>query len=156
MQIEANDEFGWFFFTAPIAIGLAALAFVFTRSPPPPAPSNATVFGCYTAPDSPPILLDENGLHVRQADYPVVPFHLETSKAGIALAAGAPMRADKTANGYRFGMHKRGGGLFMPFYRVVNGHSYGVFDARHLEGFQMIAEDLVYLDYAPSEMAACA
>lgn len=156
MQDEANDEFGWFFRALPIGAAIAALAYFFMRTPPPPAPSNATVFGCYAAPYSPPILLDGAGLHVRQAGYPVIPFHLERTKRGIALAADAPIRADHTANGYRFGMNERGIGWFMDFYRVENGRTYGVFDDRHLEGFQMLASDGVYLNYEPTDAASCA
>jgi hypothetical protein len=60
-------------------------------------------------------------MQIRQAGYPVIPFHLERSKTGIVLTADAAIRADKTANGYRFGMNERGIGWFMHFYRVENG-----------------------------------
>ena len=156
MRDKANDEFGWFFRALPIAVAIAALAHFLTRTPPPPAPSNSTVFGCYAAPHSPPILLDGVGLHVRQAGYPVIPFHLERSKRGIALTAGAPIRADNTANGYRFGVSERGIGWFLHFYRVENGRTYGVFDDRLLEGFQMLASDGVYLNYEPTDATRCA
>ena len=95
-------------------------------------------------------------MHVRQAGYPTIPFHLERSKTGIVLTADAPIRADKTANGYRFGMNKRGIGWFMNFYRVENGQTYGVFDDNLLEGFQMLASDGVYLNYDPTDAARCA
>jgi hypothetical protein len=156
MQIEATDEFGWFFRALPVAVVLAVVAFYFMRTPPPPAPSNASVFGCYVASGAPPILLNAAGLHVRQAGYPIIPFHLERSKMGIALTADAPIRADKAANGYRFGMNKRGIGWFLHFYRVENGRTYGVFDDSLLEGFQMLASDGVYLNYVPTDAAKCA
>lgn len=156
MQIEANDEFGRFFRALPVAVAIAALAYFFTRTPPPPAPPNATVFGCYAASGSPPILLDAAGLHVRQAGYPIIPFHLERSKTGTVLTADAPIRADKAANGYRFGMNKRGIGLYMNFYRVENDRTYGVFDDSLLEGFQMLASDGAYLNYEPTDAARCA
>lgn len=95
-------------------------------------------------------------MHVRQAGFPVIPFHLERSKRGIALAADAPIRADKAPNGYRFALNERGIGWFMHFYRVENGRTYGVFDDRLLEGFQMLATDGVYLNYDPTDAARCA
>ena len=156
MQVDVNDEFGRFFRALPVVLAIAALAYFFTRTPPPAAPSNATVFGCYAASVSPPILLDAAGMHVRQAGYPTIPFHLERSKTGIVLTADAPIRADKTANGYQFGMNKRGIGWFMHFYRVENGKAYGVFDDSLLEGFQMLASDGVYLNYDPTDAARCA
>ena len=155
MQTEANNGSGWFFRALPVAIAIAALAYLLTRTPPP-APSNATVFGCYTASGSPPILLDAAGLHVRQAGYPIIPFHLERSKRGIVLTADAPIRADKAPNGYQFGMNKRGIGWYMNFYRVENGRTYGVFDDSLLEGFQMLASDGAYLNYEPTDAARCA
>ena len=156
MRVDAKDEFGWFFRALPVVVALAALAYFFTRTPPRPAPSNSTVFGCYDASGSPPILLDAAGMHVRQAGYPVIPFHLERSKTGIVLTADAPIRADKSSHGYRFGMSKRGIGWFMHFYRVENGQTYGVFDDSRLEGFQMLASDGVYLNYDPTDAARCA
>lgn len=155
MQIEANDEFGRFFRLLPLVIGVAAIAYFGLGPSPLPAPSNAAVFGCYAATDSPPILLDAAGLHIQQAGYPVIPFHLERSKRGILLTADAAIRADKTANGYRFGMDKRGG-RFMPFYRVENGRTYGVFDESLLKGFQMLATDGIYLNYDPANATRCA
>jgi hypothetical protein len=156
MQAEANDEFGWFLGALPVAMVIALVVYFFLRTPPPPPPSNAAVFGCYAASDSPPILLDATGMHVRQAGYPTVPFHLQRSKTGIVLTADRPIRADKTANGYQFGMDKRGVGWFMSFYRVENGQTYGVFDDRLLKGFQMLARDGVYLNYDPTDAAKCA
>lgn len=79
MKFEAGDEFEWFFRAVPIAGIIAGLVYFLMQPPPPPDPANATVFGCYAAPDSPPILLDGTGMHVRQAGYPVIPFHLELS-----------------------------------------------------------------------------
>jgi hypothetical protein len=95
-------------------------------------------------------------MHVRQKGYRTIPFHLERLKTGIALTADAPIRADKTAQGYRFGMDERGIGIFMPFYRVENGRTYGVFEEPLLEGFQMLASDGMNLNYEPTHAARCA
>jgi hypothetical protein len=156
MQIDTKDEFGRFLRILPLFIAIAAVGYFATRKTPPPPPSNSAVFGCYTAPNSPAILLDASGMHIRQEGYPLIPFHLERSKSGIVLTVEAPIRADKTANGYRFGMNRRGVGWFMHFYRVENGRAYGVFDDRLLEGFQMLARDGAYLNYEPSDAAQCA
>lgn len=156
MQVEANDEFGRFFRALPVLVAIGAFAYFFMRTPPAPAPTNTTVFGCYAASGSPSILLDAAGLHVHQAGYPTIPFHLERSKRGIVLTADAPIRADKSADGYRFGVNKRGVGLFMPFYRVQNGRTYGVFQDGLLEGFQMLASDGAYLNYVPTDATRCA
>lgn len=48
------------------------------------------------------------------------------------------------------------GGLFLPFYRVENGQTYGVFDESLLEGFQMPASNGAYLNYVPTDAARCA
>lgn len=155
MHIKASDEFHWFFRAVPVAVAISALAYCMTKTSARPAPSNAAVFGCYSAPRSPMILLDASGMHVRQQGYPVVPFHLERSKTGIVLTADAPIRADKTADGYRFGMDKRGSGLFLPFYRIENGRTYGVADESLLKGFQMLGTDDAYLNYEPTDPARC-
>jgi len=155
VQIEANDEFGWFFRALPVLLLVGGIAYLLMQPAPRPAPSNSNVLGCYTAPDSPPILLDAAGMHVRQEGFPVIPFHLEDSKMGIALTADAPIRADKTADGYRFGMDKHGIGRYLDFYRVVNGRTYGVFDESLLKGFKMLASDGAYLSYDPADPAEC-
>lgn len=94
-------------------------------------------------------------MHVRQRSFPSIPFHLERSKTGILLAADKPIRAVNTNDGYRFGMHKRGGGLYMPLFRVLSGRTYGVFEVHLLEGFQMLTDDGAYLNYVPSDAAKC-
>src|SRR5687767_10902346 len=105
MQIEARDEFRWLSRAIAVGVGIAALAYIFTRSPPASAPSNAAVFGCYSAPAGPAILLDAAGMHVRQEGFRTIPFHLERRKTGIALTADAPIRADRIRDGYRFDMN---------------------------------------------------
>jgi len=155
-QTESNGEFGWFFGMLPAVVVVAAIVYMLTQSDQDPALPNTTVFGCYAAPHSPNILLDSSGMHVRQTGYPVIPFHLERLKTGIALTADRPIRADKTVDGYRFGMDRRGIGWFMGFYRVENGRTYGVFDESDLEGFQMLASDGVYLNYDPTDGKGCA
>lgn len=156
MQLDANDEFGWFvFYAVPIAVAIGGLAYFSTRPLPPAPPPNAAVFGCYIAPDSPSISLDNAGMHVRQRGFPVIPFHLERSKTGILLAADRPIRAAYIDGGYRFGMHKRGVGRYLPLYRVLNGRTYGVFEVRLLEGFQMLTDDGAYINYVPTDAAKC-
>ena len=44
----------------------------------------------------------------------------------------------------------------MPFYRVENGRTYGVFEEPLLEGFQMLASDGMNLNYEPTHAARCA
>ncbi|PWG03748.1 hypothetical protein DF286_13320 [Sphingosinicella humi] len=95
-------------------------------------------------------------MHVRQEGFRTIPFHLERLKTGIALAADAPIRADRTAEGYRFGMNESGMGWFMPFYHIENGRMYGVFEERLLDGFQMLASDGINLNYEPTDAARCA
>jgi len=107
MQIEANDEFGWFFGALPVLLLMGGIGYFLMQPAPRPAPSYSKVLGCYTASDSPPILLNPAGMHVRQEGFPVIPFDIEKSKMGIALTAGAPIRADKTADGYRFDPKQR-------------------------------------------------
>jgi hypothetical protein len=155
-RTNPSDEFGWFLGALPAVVALGAIAYVLLSSDRDPALPNATVFGCYVAPNSPAILLNASGMHVRQEGYPTIPFHLERHKTGIALTADKPIRADNTGNGYRFGVDRRGSGWFMDFYRVQDGRTYGVFDERDLEGFQMLASDGEYLNYDPADAARCA
>ncbi|WP_146193634.1 hypothetical protein [Sphingosinicella humi] len=156
MRIEANGEFGWLFRLIAVGVAIAGVAYALTGPRAPPTPSSAAVFGCYVAPASPAILLDAAGMHVRQEGFRTIPFHLERLKTGIALAADAPIRADRTAEGYRFGMNESGMGWFMPFYHIENGRMYGVFEERLLDGFQMLASDGINLNYEPTDAARCA
>lgn len=155
MQFRRDDEFSWFFGLLPIGLAVGFGAFLLLRPAPPPPPSKQEVFGCYSAENSPSIRLDAAGMHVQQADFPTIGFHLERSKRGILLTAEAPIRADRTAQGYRFGMNNRGYGWYLRFYRVQNGQTYGVFEESALRGFQMLARDGVSLNYEPVDPAHC-
>lgn len=156
MSIEDDDgEFSWFFRLIPFVLIPVFIAVLWWAPSPPKPPANTTVFGCYVATASPPILLDASGMHVKQLGFPAIPYHLERLKTGIALAAEAPIRADKTPTGYRFTVNKRGIGWFMPFYRVENGQTYGVFEVSLLEGFQMLASDGNRINYDPAGPASC-
>ena len=155
MLIKPVDEFGRFFYALPIAVVVAALAFFLTRPALPPLPSNSVAFGCYTASGSPPILLDGSGMHVQQDNFPAVPFHIERSKTGFLLTAEAPIRADKIAGQYQFGRNERGIGWYLPFYRIQDGRTYGVFEENQLQGFQMLASDGINLNYEPANLSQC-
>ena len=155
MPDTEDDEFGKYFRWLPIGVGVAIIAFLATRPAPKPAPPNSTIFGCYVAPDAPAILLDQRGMHILQSGFPSIPFHIERLKTGIALTADAPIRADPTSEGYRYAINQRGIGLFMSFYRVQNGQSYGVFDDNVLDRFGMLASDGKILGYEPARMDQC-
>ena len=152
---DDDDEFNWFFRAIPLVLIPVFVAALWLAPSPAKPLANDTVFGCYAAPASVNIQLDEAGMHIEQPGFPLIPYHLERSKTGIVLTADAPIRADKTALGYRFGINKRGIGWFMPLYRIENGQTYGVFDESLLEGFQMLASDGITLNYVPVTAAEC-
>lgn len=156
MQFDENDEFSWFFRLIPLILIPVIVAYLIWSPAPPKAPVNASVLGCYTTPNSPSIKLDAAGMHIRQSGFPPIDYHLENHKTGIALAADAPIRADRSGAGYRFGINQRGIGLFLPFYRERGGRTYGVFDPAELEGFRMLAADGRWLNYQPADEASCA
>lgn len=156
MRLHEEDEFRWFFLAIP-ALGIPLfIAYLWLWAPTSPKPPiNSTVFGCYSAANSPRIRLDGAGMHVEQQGFPDIPFHLEYLKTGIALTADAPIRADLVGDFYRFGINGRGEGLFLPFFREQDGHSYGVFDPSQLANFQMLATNGALLSYRPVEKADC-
>jgi len=156
MPFESDDEFSWFLRLLPLGLALGFGAFLLLRAPPPPPPENSVVFGCYSNPGAPAILLDAAGMHIRQSDFPTIGFHLERLKTGISLVAEAPIRADPTAQGYRFAIDRHGVGLFLNFYREQDGRVYWVFDESLLEGFQMLATDGAQLNYQPADARRCA
>lgn len=155
MRWGEDDEFSWFFRLLPIGLALIMAAFLLFRSPPPSPPANALVFGCYSTPNAPAILLDVAGMHISQGGFPVIGFHLERHNTGIDLVAEAPIRADRSTDGYRYAINRRGVGWFLPFYREQNGRIYGVFDERALNGFRMLASDGAWLDYRPADPPNC-
>jgi len=155
MVSEREDESSWFFRLLTVGLALGFGVFLLFRSPPPDPPANGEVFGCYSASEAPDILLDEAGMHVRQGGFSSIGFHLERHKTGIALVAEAPIRADFTAEGYQFAINRSGIGLFLPLFREQDGRTYGMFDQRLLEGFQMLASDGAWLNYRRADAAKC-
>lgn len=156
MQSDERDEFSWFFLGIPAVCIPLFVAYLWLWAPSPAKPPiNSTVFGCYSASNSPRMRLDGAGMHIQQPGFPIVPFHLEILKTGIALTADAPIRADRVGDTYRFGIDSRGEGLFLPFFREEGGHSYGVFDPSLLANFQMLATDGTQLNYRPVEQGDC-
>lgn len=153
---EEDDEFGWFFRAIPLVLFPVMIAALWLAPSPPKPPANDSVFGCYGASTGVRIQLDKTGMHIEQPGFPAIPYHLERLKTRIVLTADAPIRADKTTRGYRFGIDKHGIGLFLPFYRVEEGQTYGVFDESLLKGFQMLASDGIILNYVPVKAAECA
>ncbi len=153
MQIE-RDEFEWFFRLVPISgvIGVSAMLLLRPNTPPL---THSKAFGCYSAFKSPNILLDAAGMHVRQKGFPIIGFHLERHKGGIALAAHAPVSAELTSNGYRLFIETSGSGRYLPFYRVHHGRTYGVYDELDLQGFEMLASNDVSIKYEPADLARC-
>jgi hypothetical protein len=156
MQFGRDDEFRWFFGLLRTGLALVFGAFLLFGPAAPAPPSREEVFGCYSAENSQNIRLDAAGMHVLQTNFPAVGFHLERSKQGILLTAEAPIRADATSQGYRFGVNSRGAGSYLPFYRVQNGRTYAVFEESDLRSFQMLAGDGATLRYEPVDPAQCA
>jgi hypothetical protein len=65
MKSKNGDEFSRFFRVLAPILGVSFLGYLLLGHTPPAAPDNAKVFGCYSAPRSPFILLEIAGLHVR-------------------------------------------------------------------------------------------
>ncbi len=151
-DLEKNYE-GWLRWTSVIFV-LVIIIFQFTREKPP-TPTNDAAYGCYLNPYAPPILLEPSGMSIVQIDFPRIGFHLERHKSGIALTAEAPIHAKPIRGGYEYGIDQRGIGLFLPFYRIENGKSYGVFEADQLRSFTMLARDDHYLKYVRSDSEDC-
>ncbi|WP_324750291.1 hypothetical protein SH591_01975 [Sphingomonas sp. LY54] len=155
MPFEGEDEFSWFLRLLPLGLALGFGALLLLRASPPPPPANSLVFGCYANPHAAAILLNATGMHIRQGGFPAIAFHLQRHKTGISLVAEAPIRADRTAQGYQFAIDRRGIGRFLDFYREQDGRVYGVFDEGLLEGFQMLATDGARLNYQPADVGRC-
>lgn len=142
---------------AAIGVGLAAIpvTLFLSRDPPPPEPMNSSAFGCYASADAPAIRLDRQGMQIVQRGFPLIGFHLERSKQGIALTAERPIYAQPSPAGYRYAIAGRGIGRFLEFYRLDHGEIYGVFEETELSGFRMLANDGAYLPYDRVDAARC-
>ncbi|NCP17716.1 MAG: hypothetical protein GW855_00950 [Erythrobacter sp.] len=152
----ADTEFDWFITLLPVGMGASLLVYVLFFSPAPEAPpANSTIFGCYATDSAPPIRIDENGMQILQEGFPLIGFHLERHKQGIVLTAEAPINARPNNGKYVYGISERGIGLFLRFYKVLNGKVYAVFEQAELSGFRMLARDGGYLPYDPVEAAIC-
>lgn len=120
-----------------------------------PAPSDAAAYGCYKTEQAAPILLDQRGMSILQIGFPVIGFHLERHKTGIALTSEAPISANPQGGTYLYSIDKRGIGTFLRFYKVINDRSYGVFDEAEIGAFQMLATDGQYLAYRKTDSSQC-
>ena len=130
-------------------------AFVFLRPKPVPPPENAVAFGCYVTPSSAPIKLAADGMTIMQEGFPRIGFHLERHKTGIVLTAEALIVARPDNGRYVYSIAQRGEGLYLDFFRIDGGRSYGVFDERELLQFNMLASDGVYLPYRRDVDSVC-
>jgi hypothetical protein len=130
-------------------------AVIFFRPPPRPEPQNEKAFGCYVAAGAPSILLDKSGMYIRQTDFPKIAYHLERHKLGIALTADAPIVARPAGNRYVYSIEQPGDGLFLDYFVVIDGESYGVFDENALTQFTMLARDGTYLAYRKTSAEGC-
>lgn len=140
------------FMGAAVFLGAA----LFLGPKPKPQPSSSLAYGCYTTPQAPFILLDQRGMAILQPGLPIMGFHLERQKTGIALTSEAPISANSAGNGYSYSIDKRGIGTYLSFYKIIDGRSYGVFDETDLNAFQMLAMNGQYLTYRKAELDDCA
>lgn len=137
--------------------GTAALigAVLFLRPKPMPPPKNATVFGCYTASLGPPIILTEDGMKILQSGFPRIGFHLERHKNGIALTAEVGIAAKPIGGRYVYNIVQPGKGLYLYFFKIIDGRRYGVLDERELSQFTMLSTDGIYLSYKKTSGTSC-
>ncbi len=150
-----DDEFGVFFRMIPVVLlPLFVAAFWFKPSPPPPLP-NTLAFGCYSTGDGPKVRLDADGMQVLQSGFPRISYHLERSKQGIVLSVDAPIDVEQTASGHRFMLAGTGAGRYLPFYRLVNGQWYAVFQAADIERFRMASRNGSSVVFEPVPTGHC-
>jgi hypothetical protein len=149
---ERAFHVGYYVFVALMVVGAIYMIWRGTNIPPIP---NAKAFGCYTTPKAAPILLDQDGMVILQTVPLKIPFHLERHKTGIALTAHAPIAAVSRMGRYQFSIRPPGEGWFLDFYKVIDGHSYGVFNENELRQFTMLARDGAYLPYRRSAQSEC-
>lgn len=144
--------FRWAYYLGIAAIFGGILLFQTHRSPPIP---NSAAFGCYSDDSAAPIMLDKSGMHIQQAGFPSIAFHLERHKTGIALTADAPIEANPSGDRYAYSIRPPGEGWYLDFYKDIDGHRYGVFDQADLSRFTMLARDGTYLQYVKGPASAC-
>ena len=150
---DYQQAFGVLFFAFGFAmIGLSA--YMSLRSPTPD-PSNSKAFGCYDTADGPPILLDQNGMTILQTAPTRIKYHLERHKTGIALTADAPIAAELTGKRYVFSIKPPGEGIFLDFFKTIDGRTYGEFSEIGLRRFTMLARDGAELSYRKVLPSAC-
>ncbi len=139
-------------------IGMTAFigAALFLGPKPKPDPLNDLAYGCFASKNAPPIQLGFRGMMIKQKNFPIVGFHLELHKTGIALTAESSISANPSTSGYFYSIDKRGSGKYLNFYKIVNQETYGVFDETDLYNFQMIATDGQYIAYSKADPGACA
>ncbi|WP_404478937.1 hypothetical protein [Novosphingobium sp. BL-52-GroH] len=150
-KLEGNLKF-----IGLIGMALFIGAALFLGPKPKPDPLNHLAYGCFASKSAPPIRLEANGMIIEQKNFPIIGFHLERHKTGIALTAERPISADASASGYRYSIDKRGSGKFLNFYKVINQETYGVFDETDLHSFRMLANDGQYIAYSRADPAECA
>lgn len=120
-----------------------------------PPPTNARAYGCYVADAAPPIRLDQEGMHILQAGFPRIGYHLEWHKTAITLTADAPIEAIPSGGEYRYSMYSPGEGWYLDFQHFVDGRYYGEFDETKLAMFAMLAQDGRNIIYSKSSSSGC-
>ena len=152
---DDDPAFKWFFGAMPIVLGLVFMSAIFFAPKPTSPPKNEFAFGCYTNELAPPIKLDASGMHILQAGFQTIPFHIEWQKTGFALSADQPIQETAANDRFAFSFYHPGEGTYLHFFHIVNGQSYGVVDEAELSSFTVLANDGTYLAYVSSPKAAC-
>ena len=151
-SVDYEPTLRWLYIAGVVAM---VGAFLFLRPKPTPPPTKAKVFGCYTTPLGPPIMLTADGMKILQSGFPRIGFHLERHKQGIALTAEAPIAAKPVGGRYLYSIVQPGEGLFLNFFKIIDGRRYGVFEERELTQFAMLSADGIYLPYRRASDASC-
>lgn len=142
-------------FIGLIAIAVFIGAGLFPGPKSEPDPLNHTAYGCFASQNSPSIRLNPSGMIIRQKNFPIIGFHLERHKTGIVLTAERPISANSSTGGYLYTIDNQGSGRYLPFFKVVNQKTYGVFDEAELHSFHMLATDGRYIAYIKSNLSEC-
>lgn len=95
-------------------------------------------------------------MQIIQTGFQHVSYQIELQKTGYVLNADAPIEADWTGASYRYKLENRGNGKFLPFYRTQGDRTFSVSDPSMLIGFQMLANNGTWLNYARVDDAKCA
>ncbi|HEX8055281.1 MAG TPA: hypothetical protein VF481_01360 [Novosphingobium sp.] len=136
------------------AVGFV-LAALFLTHKARPEPKNSLAYGCYTTDQAAPIVLSKRGMLILQHGFPLIGYHLERHKTGIALTAEKPIVARPAGPRYIYSIEYPGEGLYLDFFKVVDGQRYGVFEENHLSSFTMLARDGTDLLYRGAQSAEC-